>query len=326
MSDHTVLLQGLEEDIRRSLQHSQTIVQEDVRRATAHTDSVVKDEHHETRIIVREWGDRIVQMNVDSTQTMDAHLQTTIEVRAQENNSQHQQTQKYVADLQDQLLQLTEQIKERGREFRATLEALRETSSAKKRKSLHEHSNAVAAMLLALQIMYDYVKVRFSTSQSPINADAFQAMLEALKMNVSDRAQWLRAWSESRKIGAYFPLEPVVEPNYQRVDPYKLHGLYFGERMDHHHIRKHHSLVDPETLRQQWDIPDWRANLSDGRYNVLTMYRGVWLLTIAYAGIHRNFEECSAVLQLLADTLWQTRPEGFLLQAYLFEDLQYLQI
>lgn len=160
LQDHTVLLQGLEEDIRRSLHNSQAIIQRDVQESAVHTEAMIKDEHHQTRTIIRNEGERTVQANAGYVQTVDAHLQNSIDIRAQENKSQHRQTQKYMTDLQDQLSQLREQITERDREFRTILEALKEATTAKKRKSLHERSNAVAATLLALQIMYGHVKVR----------------------------------------------------------------------------------------------------------------------------------------------------------------------
>ena len=159
MIDNTVLLQGLEEDLKRSFQTSQVCIQQDIRDAASHAETVIQHEHSETRAAVRVESDRAIKENADSVRTVETYIQATIEVRAEEDERLHQQTQKYIADLQNQLSQLTEHIKERDCEFRATLEALKEATTEKKRKLLYERSNAVAATLLALQIMYGHVKV-----------------------------------------------------------------------------------------------------------------------------------------------------------------------
>src|SRR5689334_1889933 len=74
LQDHTVLLQGLEKDIRQSVINSEAAIQIDLSNTIAHTKAVIKDEHRETRVIVREESDRIIQTNAVTVETMTARL------------------------------------------------------------------------------------------------------------------------------------------------------------------------------------------------------------------------------------------------------------
>jgi chromosome segregation ATPase len=159
LTDQTALLQGFETDIRKHLHDNQICLRRDIHAAASDTRIANLHEHHETRVIVQAEGDRILTANAVSLQTFDAHVQATIESRAEEDSFQHQQTQRHIADLQSQLLQLSEQIKQRDREFRKTLVSIEEATSTKKRKLLRERSNAIAATILASQIMSSHSQV-----------------------------------------------------------------------------------------------------------------------------------------------------------------------
>lgn len=128
-------------------------------------------------------------------------------------------------------------------------------------------------------------------------------MLEAFKVNVIDWAEWSRAWSASRKTEADLPIEMTLGAH-QQVDSYKMHGEYFGSRIRHDYnwLSHHHILVDSDTLRQKWDIPEIEANFLDGRYNVPTELSEVWLFAIVHAALVRNFRQSTAPLALVWNT------------------------
>jgi len=116
--DKTVLLQGFEKDIQRSISESQAVIQLDLQKATIHTRATVELEHRETRVLVRKESDRIVQMNAAAFENLDSPLQATISARAQENGYKHLQTQRCIAELKDQLSQLAVQFREQDRKHK----------------------------------------------------------------------------------------------------------------------------------------------------------------------------------------------------------------
>ncbi|KAH6619923.1 hypothetical protein C7974DRAFT_415176 [Boeremia exigua] len=74
LNDHSVLLQGLEKDIRRSLQTSQAVIQQDIRDTASHTETVIQGQHSETQLIVREESDRVIKGNADSIRGLELRV------------------------------------------------------------------------------------------------------------------------------------------------------------------------------------------------------------------------------------------------------------
>lgn len=112
------------------------------------------------------------------------------------------------------------------------------------------------------------------------------------------RLKWSQAWSESRTTAASLPVELNTQSERQQVGPYKLHGAYFASRIDHSCLKAHRSLVDPDAMHLKWSIPESRANVPDGRYNVSVDFKDVWLLALVNAAIVRNFGSCDPHTQV----------------------------
>jgi hypothetical protein len=95
-----------------------------------------------------------------------------------------------------------------------------------------------------------------------------------------------------------------------KVDPFEAHGVYYGEQVKTSYVwmETHSSLVDPLTIRQKWPIQATQRTIEDGRYNVDSNYRALWLLSMVNAAILRNFTPTTASLDLMAETFVNVLP------------------
>jgi hypothetical protein len=89
-----------------------------------------------------------------------------------------------------------------------------------------------------------------------------------------------------------------------KVDPFEAHGIYYGEQIkaSYEWMESHSSLVDPAMIRQKWPIPAVQRTVEDGRYNVDSNYRALWLLSMVNAAILRNITPATASCDLIIET------------------------
>lgn len=125
-------------------------------------------------------------------------------------------------------------------------------------------------------------------------------------MKVTDWAEWSRAWSESRRAESSLHIKLSVRPNQGHVDPYKLHGEYFGNRLTHEYpwLATRRALIDSNVLYRKWYISETQANFQDGRFNVSMDFNEVWLLTIVNAALVRTFHGSDTAFDLLLVALF----------------------
>ena len=145
-----------------------------------------------------------------------------------------------------------------------------------------------------------------------------QTKLESLKATATD---WVRAsvvWTATQYTHLFESMGPEIEmmtpsqpsdPKY-RVDTFDAHGIYYGEliKTSYEWIELHNCLIDPAAIRNEWRLQPAQHTVEDGRYNVDSNYKTLWLLSMVNAAILRNFTPPTASFDLMVETFAKVLP------------------
>jgi len=123
-----------------------------VREMQGRTDITVREEHATTRSEI-----------VDEVHLANAHSREAQEIARQE-----------IAQLQQALNQLSEEMRQRDAELKGLLTDFAKTGSSKKRKILQERSNAVSATLFALETVYRSLQVYILDTKACYMSDGYE--------------------------------------------------------------------------------------------------------------------------------------------------------
>jgi hypothetical protein len=174
-----------QQDVFRSSLLNYTVT---VRTLHAETTTQIQDIHENTRLEVHQTADRIEQANeaehlatrqeiqqgedriIASTtaahreasrtiQTAEIRLHEAIGSTDEASAIRHQQTQSQIAEIEQALSQLSQQMQAQEAALRALVTAMGQATNSKKRTLLRERSNAVTAAILALETMYRSLQV-----------------------------------------------------------------------------------------------------------------------------------------------------------------------
>ena len=131
-------------------------------------DNSNQKEHEQTRAEIRSCTEQIDATTSEHIVTSKVEVIEAIGVTNETNKLEHKGTQQQIAELQESLRILSQQMRDRDMELKELLVAYNRTRNKKKRQQLGERSNAVTAALLALETVYRSLQVSILTDQKKL--------------------------------------------------------------------------------------------------------------------------------------------------------------
>jgi hypothetical protein len=161
------------DETKQKIKENHEVARAEIRQVISESVTSNHDEHDQTRQEIRAEGSRAAKQNRECSSVTLLQIQSTelgivdkVNATSEINQAEHSQTQTQIAQLQQALRELSEQMAMRNQELQDVLAAFQGTKNKTTKKKLYERSKLVTVALLALETMYRNLKVCRILSQT----------------------------------------------------------------------------------------------------------------------------------------------------------------